>query len=939
MKGLSPKITRLQRFDLKSPITSLRSTLLIAFLLLSVVIVGLVATVSIYLSVTTSQSLVFDELTTEVELNEQAINNWLAERIQDLTVIVNNPADIEQIRQVLADANNVTAYEALLKRFQIESGPNNRFSEIFLLNVEGQTILSINKDNVDKFHHSQSYFQEGLLAPSISSPFFNIASGQNEIIITVPIKDNSGQVNGILAGRVNLVELAQIILARSSSTQTGETYLVSKNNRFLTEPRFPPNTQAARSEGIERALTPGANRNGEDNYENYNGVPVVGAYRWLPDLEVVLLSERAESEAFAGVRQFIWYGGAVTLVALIIAVVSALFITSRIVRPISTLTGVATAIAEGDIEQTVAVEARNEIGLLAEAFNKMTRQLRDVIGNLEERVQERTQALETSADISRQMTSIADRQELLHYLVGRIQTEFDFYHTHIYLVDEEARELVVVEGSGEAGQQLKARGHRLKIGQGIVGSVATTGEAFLANDVNQIPHFVRNELLQETNSELAVPLRKGDRILGVLDIQSEQIGRFTPQDLALLQSIADQAAIALENIRLLVGTQRALQEVERLNRQLTRQAWGEFSQEAQTQAYRFAHGVSSPLTGNAGSWLAPMKQAAAAKQLIKHSHPGNGGSPSVELAVPLKLRGEVIGVLGIKREETSSWADEELAAVEAIADQLSRALENARLSKEQEKTIEQLKEVDRLKSEFLTSMSHELRTPLNSIIGFADVLLQGIDGDLNDMALNDIRLIYSSGQHLLALINDILDLSKIEAGKMELVREAIDVNDAIKDVLAASTSLVKDKPVEILVDSDPDLPLVYADKLRLSQILLNMVSNAAKFTHEGSITIKAELEDPSSDRMRIAIVDTGIGIPKDKLDTIFDRFRQADSSTTRQYGGTGLGLAISRNLTQMHGGELKVKSEVGVGSEFYFTIPLAQSVIIENASGTGQILN
>lgn len=174
---------------------------------------------------------------------------------------------------------------------------------------------------------------------------------------------------------------------------------------------------------------------------------------------------------------------------------------------------------------------------------------------------------------------------------------------------------------------------------------------------------------------------------------------------------------------------------------------------------------------------------------------------------------------------------------------------------------------------------------------------------------------------------------------MELVREAIDVNDAIKDVLAASTSLVKDKPVEILVDSDPDLPLVYADKLRLSQILLNMVSNAAKFTHEGSITIKAELEDPSSDRMRIAIVDTGIGIPKDKLDTIFDRFRQADSSTTRQYGGTGLGLAISRNLTQMHGGELKVKSEVGVGSEFYFTIPLAQSVIIENASGTGQILN
>jgi signal transduction histidine kinase len=319
-----------------------------------------------------------------------------------------------------------------------------------------------------------------------------------------------------------------------------------------------------------------------------------------------------------------------------------------------------------------------------------------------------------------------------------------------------------------------------------------------------------------------------------------------------------------------------------------------------------------------------MKQAAAAKQLVKQTYPGNGDKPRTELAIPLTLRGEVIGVLGIKREETPEWADEELAAVEAIAGQLSRALENARLSKEQVKTIEQLREVDRLKSEFLTSMSHELRTPLNSIIGFADVLLQGIDGDLNDMALNDIRLIYSSGQHLLALINDILDLAKIEAGKLELVREWIDINEIIKDVVGASSSLVKDKPVEILVDSRADLPPVYVDKLRLSQVLLNLVSNAAKFTHQGSITIKAKLEDQAPDKMRIAIVDTGIGIPPDKLETIFDRFRQADSSTTRQYGGTGLGLAISRNLAQMHGGELKVASEVGVGSEFYFTIPLGE---------------
>jgi signal transduction histidine kinase len=321
--------------------------------------------------------------------------------------------------------------------------------------------------------------------------------------------------------------------------------------------------------------------------------------------------------------------------------------------------------------------------------------------------------------------------------------------------------------------------------------------------------------------------------------------------------------------------------------------------------------------------LPPMRQAAIQKHLVKQIYPANGGNSKGELAVPLVLRGEVIGVLGVKREEFPDWADEEVAAIEAVANQVSLALENARLSTEQDKTIVQLKDIDRLKSEFLTSMSHELRTPLNSIIGFADVLLQGIDGDLNDMAMNDIQLIHNSGKHLLALINDILDLSKIEAGKMELVREAVDIKDVTSAVLASSTSLVKDKPVEILIDVPDMLPPVYADKLRLNQILLNLVSNAAKFTHEGAITIRARININRPDSMIISVIDTGIGIPANKLITIFERFRQADSGTTRKYGGTGLGLAICRQLVELHGGLLNVRSEEGTGSEFFFVIPLA----------------
>jgi signal transduction histidine kinase len=320
-----------------------------------------------------------------------------------------------------------------------------------------------------------------------------------------------------------------------------------------------------------------------------------------------------------------------------------------------------------------------------------------------------------------------------------------------------------------------------------------------------------------------------------------------------------------------------------------------------------------------------MKQAATKKQLIKQIQSGNGENSEAELGIPLILRGQVIGVLGVKREGMLDWTEDEVTAVKSVADQIALALENARLSEEQEKTIVQLKDVDRLKSEFLSSMSHELRTPLNSIIGFADVLLQGIDGELSELATNDIRLIYSSGQHLLALINDILDLSKIEAGKLELVPESVNVVEVINEVLATSTTLLKNKPVEVIVEVEENLPSLYADKLRFNQVLLNLVSNAAKFTNEGSITLKAEIQDHASDMMYISVTDTGIGISDEKLDSIFDRFHQADSSTSRQYGGTGLGLAVCKQLVEMHGGEIGAISEQGVGSTFYFTIPIGEA--------------
>jgi signal transduction histidine kinase/HAMP domain-containing protein len=602
------------------------------------------------------------------------------------------------------------------------------------------------------------------------------------------------------------------------------------------------------------------------------------------------------------------------------------FTRRQVVQPLTLLREGVDVVTEGNLEHTINLQTEDEFGTLAGAFNAMAAQLRQLIDTLEDRIFDRTRALETSVEISRQLTTILNLEELLQYVVNRIQTEFKFYHTHVYLVEEETGDLVMAEGSGQAGRQLKKEGHRLSAGDGIVGTVASTSQHFLSNNVEDVLNFVPNPLLPRTKSELAVPLRKGDQVLGVLDIQSEQVNRFTTSDVSLMQAIADQTAIAIDNARLVAQTQNALTQVERLNRRLTLEAWEQFGEDITTSGYRFVQQHRARVSPASDAWLPPMDQAAIKKQLVKLTHPGNGEPPRAELAIPLILRGEVIGILGAKREQASDWQEEELAAVESIANQVALALENARLAKEQEKTILHLKEVDRLKSDFLTSMSHELRTPLNSIIGFADVLLQGIDGELNEMAMNDIRLIHSSGQHLLALINDVLDLAKIEAGKMELVQVPIDVSTAVQEVLATSTSLLKNKPVELVVDVADDLPMIYADKLRFNQVFLNLVSNAAKFTDEGTITIRARLLDRFPGQLCISVTDTGVGIEPGKVDTVFDRFRQVDSSTTRKYGGSGLGLAICKQLVEMHGGEVGVESELNAGSTFYFTVPLVSSI-------------
>jgi len=238
-------------------------------------------------------------------------------------------------------------------------------------------------------------------------------------------------------------------------------------------------------------------------------------------------------------------------------------------------------------------------------------------------------------------------------------------------------------------------------------------------------------------------------------------------------------------------------------------------------------------------------------------------------------------------------------------------------------------------------MSHELRTPLNSIIGFSRVILKGIDGPITELQQQDLNAIYSSGQHLLGLINDVLDIAKIEAGKMELSFDEINVSDIVTSVMSTATGLVKDKPIRLLRQIDADLPIVRADPIRLRQVLLNLLSNAAKFTEEGEIVVHASVQTGPAGlpEILVSVADTGPGISQEDQTKLFQPFSQVDDSPTRKTGGTGLGLSISQQLIQLHGGRIGVHSEPGNGSTFYFTLPIQRpKVAAEEPHGGKPVL-
>jgi GAF domain-containing protein len=478
-------------------------------------------------------------------------------------------------------------------------------------------------------------------------------------------------------------------------------------------------------------------------------------------------------------------------------------------------------------------------------------------------------------------------------------------------------------------------------------------------------------------SVLAVPMLRDGVPIGAIAVDRRMRGSFPKRQIDLLKTFAAQAVIAIENVRLFeevqartgqlarsVGELKALGEVSQaVNSTLDlktvletivakavqlsetdagaiyvySKSAGQFrlkatygmSAELIEAISRQAMGLRDPGPGEAAAQRAPIQIAdlrqetkSPAQQIILEA-----GFRSV-LVVPLLRPNKVVGALVVRRRTPGRFSDSTVDLLETFAAQSVLAIQNARLFSEIEEKGRQLEIASRHKSQFLANMSHELRTPLNSVLGFTEMLADGLYGPLPDKAKITLGRVQANGRHLLGLINDVLDLSKIEAGQLTLSLEDYSMGLIVKTVAATTEPLAAAKGLTLTVHVAEGLPMGRGDVRRLSQVLLNLAGNAVKFTERGSIDIAARIREG---QFEISVRDTGPGIAREHQQRIFEEFQQVDESSTRQKGGTGLGLAISKRIVEMHGGAISLESELGSGSTFCVTIPVRAGEAVKAA--------
>jgi signal transduction histidine kinase/CheY-like chemotaxis protein len=722
--------------------------------------------------------------------------------------------------------------------------------------------------------------------------------------------------------------------------------------------------------------------------------PATGTERQIIDVGVPMLAGRL-GMVHVGMDQAIIAAAATragTSLLLVFAAIAALataaaaLFARRVTKPLTHLMDAATRVGRGDLSALVPITSRDEIGLLAATFNDTIVRLRSQVQTEAERDQLRklTTYMEQVYRISTAMQEALSLKDRVTRILAAAHEVVAVDRLHSWAITPEGDQLAYLAGAGLLDEdQGSLTGVAIPLAE--AGAMAMTyrdKHPLIFDEANPLPidlhlHRPYSEIKGlRSKSFVAVPMITSGRPVGVL-LADNKYSRapIPPHTVDMLPTFASHAAVAVENIRLLQDLQartadlarsveelKALAEVgravsstldldtvlatiisranqlsgteagwiyeyddieEELRLRAAQNLEEELVRALRTRPVRKGEGVG----GRVVEILAPFQVPDITTEGAYRGHLRDiliRAGYRAFLGVPLMREQQVIGVLVVGRKHLGEFPREAIELLTTFASQSALAMQNARL-------FHQLEIASQHKSAFLANISHELRTPLNAIIGYSE-MLQEDAVDLNaDGLVPDLKKVNAAGKHLLELINSILDLSKIEAGKMELHLEDFSIARMVEDIAAMVRPLTEKNGNQFEVRCDAGIGIMHADLTKVRQVLLNLLSNACKFTEKGTVSLAAQREGSDNDAwLTFSVKDTGIGLTSEQVGRLFQEFSQADTTTARKYGGTGLGLALSRRLCRLMGGEITVTSEPDRGSTFTVRLPIDVAQIRES---------
>ena len=882
---------------------------------------------------------------------------------------------IRQIEQQLAYAAlpQLDASDVELRRIEflklLRQVPE--VTDITQLDATGREQVAVSRLGMDVIGSGKDRSQEPAFVsarrgqPWIGPVYFR---KETEPYMTIAVR-STGSSGPVTIAEVNLKFIWDVV-SRIKIGDKGKAYVVDDKGYLVADPDI--GLVLRKTNLSELAHVRAAADRGFDGMamlsHDLGGTPVLVSVAPIEALAWKVFVEQPVSEVYAKLNASILRTGLLLLVGLVISALGALALARGMARPIRTLSDGAQRIGEGNLDQRIDVRTGDELEALADRFNRMSSQLKESYAGLERKVDERTHELTNSLE---QQTAISEILRVISGSPTDVQPVLDAVAERALKLCGAAQSVIgLVEGTNVRfvsgfGNTPNAVGEVVPLTRGLVIGRAIIDRSLVhVPDLAAVPpeEFPEGREMQERighRTTLAVPLMREGRAIGAIAMWRMEARPFAEKETRLIRTFADQAAIAIDNVRLFNETKEALDQQRASGEVLAAisSSIADTSPVFETilgSCERLFAGKMAviDLIGedglvHLGAYHGPNKDEV--RRVYPHTVDttsatgtaiATGGVvhfPTLDavpktartafdafgiaaaIGAPMLWEGKGIGAIWVARDHAGRFSDKDIALLKTFADQAVIAIQNARLFREIEDKSRQLEIANQHKSAFLASMSHELRTPLNAIIGFSEVLLARFFGELNEKQDDYLKDIHSSGRHLLNLINDVLDLSKVEAGRMELDVARFDLPAALADAMTLIRERATRHGIALDLDAPADLGSIAADERKFKQILLNLLSNAVKFTPDGGSIVVTAVRDRAG--IRVAVKDTGIGIAPEDREAVFEEFRQVGTDYTSKQEGTGLGLALTRRFVELHGGRIWLESAPGKGSTFFFTIP------------------